>query len=156
LDPGEDGRSGRTRERRAACALRGALGADVVADGRLAPRARAERIPSLARLRRASGPPNPRRLLKIYLDDHHAVLTAGCELVRRMLGEAGGPGRRRFLGELLPELRDDREAATQVVRSLGLAPNRFKQPLAWAGEKAGRLKLNGALTGRSPLSRLLE
>jgi hypothetical protein len=31
-----------------------------------------------------------------------------------------------------------------------------KTAAAWAGEKLGRLKLNGQLTGYSPLSRLLE
>ena len=32
----------------------------------------------------------------------------------------------------------------------------LKPALAWAGEKLGRLKLNGQLTGYSPLSRLVE
>src|SRR3954452_15011468 len=41
LDPREDGRPGRARQRRAARALRRALGADVLADRRLAARARA-------------------------------------------------------------------------------------------------------------------
>jgi len=99
---------------------------------------------------------DPQRLLRIYLDDHLAVVVGGLELVQRTLGETGDPEIRSFLEELLPELRDDREAATRVVRSLGRTPNRLKQRLAWAGEKAGRLKLNGALTGYSPLSRLVE
>jgi hypothetical protein len=34
--------------------------------------------------------------------------------------------------------------------------SRFKPALAWSAEKVGRLKLNGQLTGYSPLSRLLE
>ena len=101
-------------------------------------------------------PVDPQRLLGIYLDDHLAVLAGGFELVRRTLGETGDPEIRSFLEELLPELRDDREAASRVVCSLGRTPNRLKQRLAWAGEKAGRLKLNGTLTGYSPLSRVVE
>jgi hypothetical protein len=97
-----------------------------------------------------------RRLVGIYLDDHLAILVGGYELVQRTLGETKDPAIRSFLNKLLPELRDDREAATRVVRSLGRSPNRLKQRLAWAGEKAGRLKLNGAVTGYSPLSRLVE
>jgi len=34
--------------------------------------------------------------------------------------------------------------------------DRLKVAAGWAGEKAGRLKLNGRVTGYSPLSRLVE
>lgn len=100
--------------------------------------------------------PDARRLLGIYLDDHLAVAVGGCELVRRTLGETRDPAIRSFLEQLLPDLRDDCEAASRVARSLHRTPSRLKQRLAWAAEKAGRLKLNGALTGYSPLSRLVE
>lgn len=39
---------------------------------------------------------------------------------------------------------------------LGVAQDRLKPALAWAGEKLGRLKPNGQLRGYSPLSRLVE
>ncbi|MBA2239783.1 MAG: hypothetical protein H0W09_00835 [Solirubrobacterales bacterium] len=39
---------------------------------------------------------------------------------------------------------------------LGVDRDRLKSALAWAGEKAGRLKLNGELLKYSPLSRLVE
>jgi hypothetical protein len=99
---------------------------------------------------------DPPRLLGIYLDDHLAVLVGGGELARRTLRETKDEEIRHFLEQVLPELEDDRVAAERVVRSLGRAPNRLKQRLAWAGEKAGRLKLNGAITAHSPLSRLVE
>jgi hypothetical protein len=102
------------------------------------------------------GSPTPERLLGIYLEDHLAVLVGGCELVRRALGETHDPELRRFLEQLLPELRADRAAAARVLRSLGREPSRLKEQLAWAGEKVGRLKLNGALVSHSPLSRLVE
>lgn len=110
----------------------------------------------MARLRDGNAPPGPRRLLGIYLDDHLAVLTGGCELVQRTLGETNDPEIRSLLEQVLQELREDREAATAVVRSLGRTPNTLKQRLAWAVEKLGRLKLNGAVTAHSPLSRLVE
>ncbi|MGH2922663.1 MAG: hypothetical protein ACRDKH_01355, partial [Solirubrobacterales bacterium] len=40
--------------------------------------------------------------------------------------------------------------------ALDIGGNPVKQSSAWVGEKLGRLKLNGRLTGYSPLSRLLE
>lgn len=42
------------------------------------------------------------------------------------------------------------------MQELGIARGRVKPAAAWAGEKLGRLKLNGQLTGYSPLSRLIE
>jgi hypothetical protein len=39
---------------------------------------------------------------------------------------------------------------------LGMPVRRYKVGVAWAAEKAGRLKLNGSLLSRSPLSNLEE
>ena len=100
--------------------------------------------------------PDAKRLLGIYLDDHLAVIAGGEELVNRTLRESQDERIRGFLQELLPELRDDRAAVAELARSLGRKPSALKQRLAWLGEKAGRLKLNGNATGYSPLSRLLE
>lgn len=97
-----------------------------------------------------------RRLLGIYLDDHAALLVGGYELVRRALRGASEPELHRLLEALLPELRDDREAVARIAASVGHRPSRLKPRLAWAAEKAGRLKLNGAVTTRSPLSGLVE
>lgn len=43
-----------------------------------------------------------------------------------------------------------------MIHALGLEPARAKVAAGWAAEKLGRLKLNGQLTGYSPLSRLVE
>jgi hypothetical protein len=40
--------------------------------------------------------------------------------------------------------------------ALGIPVRRYKVYAAWIGEKAGRLKFNGHLTSRSPLSSLEE
>jgi hypothetical protein len=42
------------------------------------------------------------------------------------------------------------------MRALGITPARAKVGAGWVAEKLGRLKLNGQLTGYSPLSRLVE
>jgi hypothetical protein len=101
-------------------------------------------------------PPDETKLLRIYLDDHQSVLLAGRELVRRMLNGVRDPELATLLRELLPELEDDRRRVVERLRAAGGSPSRAKAGIAWAAEKVGRLKPNGSLTTRSPLSTLLE
>lgn len=97
-----------------------------------------------------------RTLLAIYLNDHLAGSTGALELLRRA-GKAErytefGP----FFDRLRQEVDRDREPVEELMDSLGIAQSRVKRAGAWALEKAGRLKLNGSVVSRSPLSRLLE
>lgn len=97
-----------------------------------------------------------RKLLAIYLQDHMAGAVAGVELARRARGaNEGGPYGEELAG-LCAEIEADREALAQVMRGLGFRRFPFKEGSAWVGEKLGRLKLNGRITGYSPLSRLIE
>jgi hypothetical protein len=43
-----------------------------------------------------------------------------------------------------------------IMAALGIKVRRYKVGAAWVGEKAGRLKFNGRLFARSPLSNLEE
>ena len=43
-----------------------------------------------------------------------------------------------------------------MIRSLGVRVRQYKLYLAWAVERAGRLKFNGRVLQRSPLSSLVE
>jgi hypothetical protein len=97
------------------------------------------------------------RLLAIYLNDHLAGATLGVEVCRRLessnsddsaLGEA--------LAEICAEVEADRETLQRLMRQLGVRRDPVKPAAAWLAEKLGRLKLNGRLTGYSPLSRLVE
>jgi hypothetical protein len=97
-----------------------------------------------------------RALLRIYLNDHLAAALGARELTRRSLRSNEGNEYGRFLGSFLRELEEDRVTLEQLLTRLGLPQARAKQALAWAAEKAGRLKLNGRLTSYSPLSRLVE
>jgi hypothetical protein len=98
----------------------------------------------------------PQRLLGIYLADHLAAATAGVELARRSTGANAGTPFGDALGRLATEIEDDRRTLRRVVADVGFSESRPKEALAWAGEKLGRLKLNGQLRGYSPLSRVLE
>jgi hypothetical protein len=61
-----------------------------------------------------------------------------------------------FLDALHVEIAEDRDTLVALMRALGIEPARSKVGAGWVAEKLGRLKLNGQLTGYSPLSRLLE
>jgi hypothetical protein len=95
-------------------------------------------------------------LLGIYLNDHHAGAVGGIELARRIIAaEEDGPVV-DHLRRLLAEIEEDRAELLGIMKRLGVAPNPVKAAGAWAAEKIGRLKLNGRLVSRSPLSLVEE
>lgn len=96
------------------------------------------------------------KLLGIYLNDHLAGSVVGGELAKRAASSNEGTELGDFLARLADEIDDEREVLKSLLDHFGVPQNRFKQPIAWAAEKAGRLKPNGQLTGYSPLSRLVE
>jgi len=96
------------------------------------------------------------KLLRIYVQDHMAGATVGVELARRTAGANQGTTYGDDLKRIAAEIEEDREALGTVAGVLGISPDKPKNLLAWTAEKAGRLKLNGQLTGYSPLSRVVE
>ena len=97
-----------------------------------------------------------RDYLKIYLQDHYAGATAGLDLARRAAGQNKGNPYGEALAPIADEIEEDRETLRAIMADLGVGPDRAKLAGAWAGEKAGRLKLNGHLTSYSPQSRVIE
>jgi hypothetical protein len=97
-----------------------------------------------------------RKLLRIYLQDHLAGATGGSELARRLRDSNRGTAYEQPLAKLADEIQADKRALEGTIQDLGFGPDRPKVLAAWALEKAGRLKLNGQLTGYSPLSRMVE
>jgi hypothetical protein len=67
-----------------------------------------------------------------------------------------GTERAAMLSRLATEITADRSALLRIMGSLRIPVRGYKVFAAWAGEKAGRLKLNGHLMTRSPLSDLEE
>ena len=95
-----------------------------------------------------------RDLLGIYLNDHLAGASAGLELARRA---ARGHGRERAaLREIAHEIAEDRDELRTIMATLGVPVRRYKEIAGWAMEKVGRLKPNGRILSRSPLSDVLE
>lgn len=97
-----------------------------------------------------------RKLLSIYLQDHMAGAVAGVELARRVAGSNREGPYAEELGAVCDDIEQDREALGRVMKALDVRSNPIKLGSAWAGEKLGRLKLNGRLASYSPLSRLVE
>jgi hypothetical protein len=97
-----------------------------------------------------------RKLLRIYMQDHLAGATGGLELVRRARGANKGTPYGEPLAKLADDIEADRRSLESLMDDLGFGADRAKNVAFWVGEKAGRLKLNGQLTGYSPLSRMIE
>lgn len=96
-------------------------------------------------------------LLGVYLNDHLAGSTGGLELARRMAASAESESEyATVLRGLVAEIAEDRSALLAIMATLGIPVRGYKVFAAWAGEKIGRLKLNGHLLSKSPLSSLEE
>jgi hypothetical protein len=95
-------------------------------------------------------------LLGIYLNDHLAGSTLGVELAKRSLRSNRGTEFEGFLERLLQEIVEDRQALERYMAARGVQRSRVKPLFALLGERAGRLKPNGRVTGYSPLSRVVE
>ena len=107
-------------------------------------------------LARARAPQSRQDLLGIYLNDHLAGATGGMELARRMAGSHHDPAQRMTLQRLAADITQDRRALLDLMATLELPVRHYKLSAVWAAEKAARLKLNGKLLSRSPLSSLEE
>ena len=97
-----------------------------------------------------------RDLLAVYCNDHLAASVGGIELVRRMLHEHRTTDYEQPLKQLLGELREEKSSLESMMRGVGFPIRQYKLAAVWLGEKAARLKLNGRLLERSPLSDLIE
>ena len=95
-------------------------------------------------------------LLGIYLNDHLAAGTAGVDLSRRASSALHGTSAGAALEPLAQEIAEDLSTLREMMRALGIPVRRYKVYAARAAERAARLKPNGHLRSRSPLSTLLE
>jgi hypothetical protein len=94
--------------------------------------------------------------LGIYLNDHLAGATAGVGRIRRLARSSRGSEAGAPLGAIAAEITEDRRILLGIMRSLGVPARRYKVLAGRLAEAAGRLKSNGRVVRRSPLSTLLE
>jgi hypothetical protein len=83
----------------------------------------------------------------LYLRDHHAASAGGVALARRTLGPHH---------TITHQITRDRKTLEDVMRQLNVPTSASKVALVRMAERLGRLKLNGRLFTRSPLSRIIE
>jgi hypothetical protein len=118
-------------------------------------RSKAARALAAGRKAVTSGTQEP-DLIGIYLNDHLAGATGGTELARRAAAAVKGTAAATDLRHFAAEVAEDRATLLRIMTALGIPVRHYKIYAAWIGEKAGRLKLNGHLISRSPLSSLEE
>ena len=96
------------------------------------------------------------RFLSIYLNDHRAGAAGGLALARRIVRQSDAGEARDVVQAIAEEIARDRRTLEHAAQLLGVRANPVKIAAARLAERAGRLKLNGRLRERSPLSRLIE
>lgn len=94
-------------------------------------------------------------LLAIYLNDHLAASAGGVALARRVAGSRSGAAA-DATRRLEQQMAEDRDALASIAERLGVRRTFYKEPFAVIAERLGRLKPNGALIRRSPLSDVVE
>lgn len=94
-------------------------------------------------------------LLAVYLNDHPAGATLGVRLFHRATRSARWAAQVE-LSELTRQVEQDRKSLRAVMRGLGVTERPYKMVGGWLLERAARVKLNGHLLRRSPLTDLVE
>ncbi|MFF3735118.1 hypothetical protein ACFYXM_33775 [Streptomyces sp. NPDC002476] len=94
-------------------------------------------------------------MLGIYLNDHLMGTTTGVERVCHLVRSVRGSALAGVLGPVA-EIVQDRTSLLGIMRDLRIPVRRYKACAGWTAEKVARLKSNGRLARRSPLSTFLE
>ncbi|MDH6118922.1 hypothetical protein ABH930_002779 [Kitasatospora sp. GAS204A] len=94
--------------------------------------------------------------LSIYLNDHLTGAFGGAALARRMADTHPDSRRAAELRQLARDVEQDRDDLVRIMNSLAVPVRHYRTWLGLAGERIARLKPNGTLTRRSPLSDLIE
>jgi hypothetical protein len=96
------------------------------------------------------------RLLGIYLNDHYLGANAGRSLAHRAAKNHAGAPAAAQLRALAEDIDQDLDSLTAIMRSLAITPSKLRAVAGMAAERVGRLKLNGHVLTRSPLSSVVE
>jgi hypothetical protein len=97
-----------------------------------------------------------RKSLAIYLRNHYAGAQAGRQLFRRAERNQRDRPYGGEIAALRAEVEEDARALRKVLETEGVQPDLPQGLLLQLGERVGRLKPNGALLSRAPLSDLIE
>lgn len=95
-------------------------------------------------------------LLGLYLSDHLTGATAGAERIERMAADFVDTPVFAALSEVAAEIRGEHLYVRHLIGELGLRRRPVAEAVSWVGERVGRLKSNGSLLERSPMTLVLE
>jgi ribosomal protein L30/L7E len=97
-------------------------------------------------------------LLGIYLNDHLTGATVGVDRAQSLVrAEAErDPALADTLRPVVDEIAEDRAHLLRIMRSLDVPVRRYRMVAGHLAERVGRLKANGRLVRRSPLTPMLE
>lgn len=95
-------------------------------------------------------------LFGLYLSDHFTGATVGLERMELMAQNYRDTPFDAELAEVTEQLRAERELYRDLLDTLQVPRRLHRQAAAWVAERAGRLKLNGRLVERSPMTAVLE
>ena len=96
------------------------------------------------------------KLLGLYLSDHLTGSTAGVSRIGRMAEAYADTPVSAEIARVKAEIERERDLLQGMMRDLGLRQRTHRQAAAWLAEHAGRLKLNGRIVRRSPMTMVLE
>lgn len=94
--------------------------------------------------------------LTIFLRNHEAAARAGLDLIRRTAKNQQNQPYAGELAAIADEAREDLTSLQLLMRHLEVEPDTVLSTALRLGERAGRLKPNGHLLRRAPLSDLVE
>ncbi|MET3922700.1 hypothetical protein [Arthrobacter sp. UYEF20] len=97
-----------------------------------------------------------KKLLGLYLSDHLTGATAGLARIERMTEAFADTPVSAEIARLSVQVRQERDLLRGLIQDLGVRRRPHRQAAAWLAERAGRLKLNGRIVRRSPLTMVLE
>jgi hypothetical protein len=95
------------------------------------------------------------KALDIYLNDHLAGATMGCELAEHLRDRTEGTPLGDRMASLAAEIESDRQTLVDLADRLGTTSNPVKQGAAWVAEKASRVKFSAVTSGNPELGTFL-
>lgn len=95
-------------------------------------------------------------LLAVYVRNHLAAGRGGIDLFRRVARNTEGTHAGPDVAAIAAEVDADLQSLLAIARELGITENKPFGLAARVGETLGRLKPNGTLVRRSPLTDLIE
>lgn len=96
------------------------------------------------------------KVLSGHLQHHWTGASGGTAMFRRVARTHPDRATAQELSKIAEEVAADRRSLRQIMRSVGVQPSRLGALTGKVAERLGRLKPNGSLLRRSPLTDVIE